>query len=88
MDGDDPPAATPAHPGGGDEATASSSTSTSHSGSMKPLTWTKVQAGRTAPKASWWARAASFQRAMPVSRTLVRTTSARLAPALSSAASP
>jgi hypothetical protein len=47
-------------------------TSTSHSGSIKPDTWTKVQAGRISEKSSPCARAASFHLRMSVSRTRVR----------------
>jgi hypothetical protein len=54
------------------EIIVSASTSTCHSGSIKPDTWTKVKAGRISEKRSPCARAASFHLRMSVSRTQVR----------------
>src|SRR5690606_29929392 len=62
-------------------AMQSASISTSQSLLMKPLTSTNVQAGLIAENASPWARAASSQREISVSRTLVRITSCMLSPA-------
>ena len=63
----------------------SASSSTSHSGLMRPFTSTNVQAGRMVEKNSPCARAASCQRDMSVSMTRVRTTLFRVRPASATA---